>query len=66
MPHLSEGNVDVNGDIPELMTNITTSRVLEYLQQAREEGNGSAFKMFGQGNKSADNDHPDLSDSINS
>jgi hypothetical protein len=65
MRDLSEGNVEVNGDVPESMTNIATSRVLEYLQEAREEGNGSAFKGFRQAKKSADNEHPDLSNSIN-
>ncbi|CUS11089.1 unnamed protein product [Tuber aestivum] len=62
---LSEGELEVNGGIPQSMTDTTTSRVLEYLQEAREEGNGSAFKGFKQAKKSADNEHPDLSNSIN-
>ena len=65
MRDLSQGKFEVNGDVPESMTNTATSRVLEYLQEAREEGNGSAFKGFKQAKKSADNEHQDLSNSIN-
>ncbi|PWW74466.1 hypothetical protein C7212DRAFT_365158 [Tuber magnatum] len=62
---LRGGELEVNGDVPESMMDTTTSRVLEYLQEAREERNGSAFKAFNQAKKSADPEHQDLSNSIN-
>ncbi|KAG0635737.1 Golgi CORVET complex core vacuolar protein 8-domain-containing protein [Tuber brumale] len=64
MRDLNEGELEVNGGVPESMTNTATSRVLEYLQEAREEENGTAFRGFKQAKKSTDNEHPDLSNSI--